>query len=265
MANHALDITGQRFGRLTVVDVAHRVGGVHWNCTCDCGGVKVAHGPKLKQGQVRSCGCLAHEAPALRAVDLTGHRFGSLLVTKISDKRLGRKKERAWECVCDCGNKRVVSTRNLRKGRSTSCGCTYVNSQKTHGMTKTPEYAVWCSMRRRCTDPTNSRWYTHGGRGIKVCESWMSSFENFIADMGRRPAPSLSIERIDNDGDYTPENCIWATDREQAENRRTTIRIKIDGRIQSLKAWCRELGLPYLKTYKRYVMRGWSLERALQP
>lgn len=264
MANHALDITGQRFGRLTVVDVAHRVGGVHWNCTCDCGGVKVAHGPKLKQGQVRSCGCLTHDTTIRKSFDLTGHRFGSLVVQHLMPERLGRKKERAWMCFCDCGNKRVVSTKNLRRGSTTSCGCGYVNPQKTHGMSRIPEYSIWCSMRRRCTDPTNSRWHTHGGRGIKVCDRWLS-FENFITDMGHRPARSLSIERVDNDGDYTPENCVWATDREQAENRRTTIQIEINGKVQSLKAWCRDLGLPYLRTWKRLIMRGWSLERALQP
>ena len=265
MANHALELTGLRFGRLTVIGVAHRIGGVHWKCRCDCGSENVVRGSNLKSGKVKSCGCLARDAALRRSFDLTRLRFGNLTVTQMSDERLGHTKARAWDCVCDCGNKRVVSTNNLRRGVTTSCGCTYGNPRTTHGMSNTPEYGVWVSMRQRCSNPSDSRWHTHGGRGIRVCERWANSFENFINDMGWRPNPALSIERVDNDGDYTPDNCVWATDREQADNRRSTIRIEIYGKVQSLKAWCRELGIPYLRTWKRLIMRGWSLERALQP
>lgn len=267
MANHALDLAGQKFGRLSVVRVAHKVGGVHWHCTCDCGNVKVARGADIKRGKVKSCGCLKSEfcsvVGASRALDLTGVRFGKLVAVKPTGLRRDRSIE--WECACDCGAVSKVAAAKLRDGATKSCGCLRTETHTTHGMSKSPEFAVWYAMKERCSNQLNNRWATHGARGIRVCDRWVNSFENFYSDMGPRPESNLSLERVDNDGDYTPENCVWATDREQAENRRTTIRIEIDGRSQSLKAWCRELSVPYLRTWKRIYRSGWTLERALQP
>jgi hypothetical protein len=263
MGNHALNLTGQKFGKLTAVSIAHRVGGVHWLCSCDCGGEKVVHGPRLKTKKVKSCGCLYAEAGAARAHDLKGLRFGRLLVVKPTGyKRRGCTE---WECVCDCGTRHNVGTDKLQSGATKSCGCLRLDNTATHRMTTAPEYGVWSAMKGRCLNQRDNRWATHGARGIRVCDRWLESFENFYADMGPRPSPSLSIERKDNNGDYTPENCVWATDREQADNRRTTLKITIDGRVQSLKAWCRELSIPYLRTWKRLYKSGWTLEKALQP
>ena len=263
MANHALDLTGKKFGKLTVVGIAHRDCGVHWHCTCDCGGKKVVHGPSLKSGQVKSCGCLVSEVMADKALDIEGVRFGRLVAVRATSNRRGHCVE--WECVCDCGKIHYVGTDKLRSGSTNSCGCLRLEIHTTHGMSQSPEYHAWSRMKARCSNPLDNRWETHGARGILVCERWLESFENFYADMGARPAPSLSLERKDNDGNYTPENCVWATSREQADNRRTTLKIEIEGRVQSLKAWCRELSLPYLRTWKRLYKSGWTIERALQP
>ena len=263
MANRALELTGQKFGKLTAVRVAHKVGGVHWHCDCDCGGSRVAPGPSLKSGAVRSCGCLVKEVMAGKALDLRGLRFGRLIAVKPMSSR--RRNSVEWECLCDCGATHVASVDKLRGGYTRSCGCLRDDTHRTHGMSKSPEYGVWLSMKARCLNPLNARWETHGARGIKVCDEWLNSFENFYADMGARPDPKLSIERKDNDGGYTKENCVWATSREQADNRRTTIRVEIGGQTKSLKAWCRDMGIPYLRTWKRIYLSGWSIERALQP
>lgn len=156
-----------------------------------------------------------------RFVNITGNRYGRLVVVSY----LGKKgKSHLWNCRCDCGQEKIIYANNLKKGDSKSCGCLQKEivsiKNTTHGMTETPMYDVWQSMKWRCVNPENHNYKHYGGRGITVCERWLHSFENFFADMGLRPSPELSIDRIDNNGNYELSNCRWATKGEQNSNTR---------------------------------------------
>lgn len=160
--------------------------------------------------------------------DLTGKRFGRLLVTEYAGKRVqpsGQTKS-LWKCLCDCGNSKVILASTLQSGSGKSCGClsSELKSErkKTHGMRNTDVYKTWCSMRERCFNPKNRAYKTHGAKGITVCDRWNpkagGSFENFYADMGDRPE-GTSIDRIDVHGHYEPGNCRWADIYVQAYNK----------------------------------------------
>ena len=149
-----------------------------------------------------------------------GEKYHMLTILSLIKKG----KRQYVECLCDCGNITITREYNVRKGLRYSCGCyqrakaTQNKGKLTHGLTYTPEYESWCKMKSRCHNEKNNRYYRYGGRGIKVCDEWVNSFENFYRDMGNKPGKEYSIDRIDNDGDYCPANCRWATPKQQVEN-----------------------------------------------
>jgi hypothetical protein len=148
--------------------------------------------------------------------DITGQVFGRLTAIEVAGTKNGRA---VWRCVCACGRSHIASGANLRSGRQQGCGCLR-GRNSTHGMTYSPEFSVWLAMRKRCGNPNNASWRHYGARGITICERWQDSFEAFHADMGSRPSAKHSLDRIDNDGNYEPGNCRWATPSEQQSNRR---------------------------------------------
>jgi hypothetical protein len=190
-------------------------------------------------------------------IDLKDQRFGRLVVIADSGRR--SFKNVVWECRCDCGTITFVIANNLRRSRSTSCGCLHreITSQRQlrHGHTSerlqsgkrySSEYAIWRSMKARCHNQKAVNYADYGGRGITVCSRWLDSFEAFIADMGARPSHDHSIDRIDNDIGYEPSNCRWATDEQQRSNRRQTIFVtRADGSSVALMALAEERGIKY--------------------
>ncbi len=165
---------------------------------------------------------------------------------------------RQWKTRCDCGKIRKVRTDMLLTGRAWSCGCKNTwgaGSNITHGHSltgrKTPEYIAWLNMRKRCTDKRARCYVNYGGRGIAVCDRWRDSFENFLEDMGARPSPSHSLDRIDVNGNYRPENCRWATVDEQNANRRSTVMATFRGETRSIIEWSQILGINRKTIYYR--------------
>ncbi len=235
----------------------------YYRCRCDCGRECDASLSLMRRGLKVNCGCTGREAiRRSKIIDLSGQRFGRLLVKSLDGPG---KRGAIWNCVCDCGTEKKMVSADLVHGGVVSCGCykRAVNGQtsRTHGMSSTATYKIWQGMHKRCNNPKCRTYPLYGGRGIKVCERW-ESFENFLEDMGERPADNLSLDRIDNEGDYEPGNCRWATDTEQVNNTRRNNRITFNGVTQNLGQWAKQTGLPRDAIFLR-IKRGWSVERAL--
>lgn len=197
-------------------------------------------------------------------IDASGKRFGRLLVlARIGNSKSGGAQ---WLCICDCGYLTYATGSNLKSGNTRSCGCLFRETSAatltTHGLSKIPGYSSWRCLVRRCTDPRSVSFPYYGGRGIKVCPEWRDSPGQFLQDMGPRPSAEHSVERDDNDGDYEPENCRWATKTEQARNGRGARLITLDGRTACIAEWAEILGVNR-RTLRTRLSRGWSEEKTL--
>lgn len=197
-------------------------------------------------------------------IDLTNKVFGRLTVVRREGTSAGGKA--IWLCRCSCGeHSRVIGT-HLRSGNTTSCGCLKRDVAQQlatrHGLSGSAEYRAWRSMRDRCENEHGTAWPYYGGRGITVCERWRNSVEAFCSDMGPRPSPQHTVDRIDANGNYEPSNCRWATRSEQMNNIRNNRVVAFRGREQTLTQWARETCLN--REVIRWRLRaGWSIERAL--
>lgn len=192
--------------------------------------------------------------------DLTNQSFGRWVVVGESSLK-GNRGQVKWDCVCSCGNKGSVLGNNLTRGISTSCGCyiSEVTSKRNHkhGLAHSYIWNVWQMMIRRCYDPDSVAYKNYGGRGISVCERWLNSVENFYLDMGERPSSKYSLERIDNNGNYEPSNCKWATTKEQSRNRRNNRVLNCNGIKKCVADFAEEIGVHPDKIHNR-LKYGWS-------
>ena len=196
-------------------------------------------------------------------VDLTGKVFERLTVKEFVGKNKSR--EALWLCECVCGNTVIVRGSKLRDGQNKSCGCLRKECHTTHSHShrgkQTKTYRIWIAMKTRCTNPNVPCYKNYGGRGITICEEWKNDYLKFLEDMGECPE-NCSIERIDNNKGYSPENCKWATVEEQSTNKRTTRIITYNGKTQCLKDWSIELNISYSVLSRRINGLRWSIERA---
>lgn len=189
-------------------------------------------------------------------IDLTGERFGMLKVIGQADSRHGHA---MWECKCDCGAKTIVQSGDLRSGRTKSCGCNRI----VHGGRGSRLYRIWTGVKTRCFNPADHTYARYGARGITVCDEWRDSFEAFrdwaLANGYR---DDLTLDRKDNNGPYSPENCRWATTKAQENNRRNNRLITYNGKTQTLSQWAEEKGI-HRGTIQWRLNHGWEVEKAL--
>ncbi len=197
--------------------------------------------------------------------DITGQRFGRL----VAIEQCGRSRHGAveWLCRCECGSEIRVVGYSLRNGDTKSCGCLRTGPSRqrphnaSHGMAGTAIYLVWRGMIDRCNNQKSKSYASYGGRGISVCQEWMASFERFLSDMGERPV-GASIERINNDGNYCPDNCRWASRSEQATNKRNNVHIEVDGERLTISQWAERIGCSPSAITSR-IKSGMSLRDAV--
>lgn len=199
-----------------------------------------------------------------RFVDRTGLIYGRLTVLYYGGHG---KNHPVWYCECSCGNCLRVFGPSLASGNTSSCGCYKSETLVARALpySGTTEHIIWKGMKQRCSDPGHVRYDLYGGRGIKVCDRWLDSFETFYADMGPRPSTRHSIDRINSNGNYEPSNCRWATIFEQANNVKSNKIVTFNGESDTLANWCRRLDVPYARVQNRLRVHKMSFQDAVKP
>lgn len=256
------NLEGRKFGMLTVLELAPKTKNrsTVWLCQCDCGNKTVARNKNLLEGITTDCGCISKK----------GLKVGQKVSRLTLLKEIPADRGRSWECVCDCGNELIVKEFNLRNGIIKSCGCLkkeYAEiGNKIHGYNKTRLQRIYESMKSRCYYKNHIHYYNYGGRGITMCNEWLGKdgLKNF-AEWALKNGydEKLSIDRIDNNGNYSPQNCKWSTNLEQQNNTRYNHKIEYNGEVLSLSQTARKYNLSISTLFNR--LKKWKdVEKAIE-
>lgn len=203
-----------------------------------------------------------------KVIDLTGQKFNRLLVIEPARTKSGKF---AWKCKCDCGNYTITQGTELKNGRTKSCGCYAKDFARTkftkHGLSNNKLRFVFNSMHARCENPNNNQYHNYGNRGVVVCNEWKApdGFINFYNwAMSNGYAEGLQIDRIDNDGNYCPQNCRWVTPHENSLNKRVSLKTEYKGQVKTLMEFAEEFNIPYKTLFCRIKYLGWDIEKSLK-
>lgn len=267
-AKNSLDLTGKKFNMLTVISYkGTRKGRAYWNCVCDCGNECEATTNDLTSLKRKSCGCQKYRGFTHEIKDISGRRFGRLVVVGQAGKTPGGKI--LWECKCDCGRTTYSTKDHLGRDKN-SCGCIKTEMLRkrwgTHGESGTRLHNLWCSMRQRCTENGVER-NVYYDRGITVCDEWndYETFRDWALSHGYDPEAErgeTTIDRIDNNKGYSPDNCRFVTQKENARNKRNMIMVTVNGETMPLTEAAEKYG-KNAKLARERILRGWNPEKAL--
>lgn len=270
-----VDLTGKRFGRLTVIErIESKRNYAMWKCLCDCGNYTDSRTGVLLKGIKLSCGCLQKEiASKNQFIDISGEKFGKLTVIEPIGK--SKYNEIIWKCRCDCGNEVTATGINLRRGHVKSCGCLRGSGEvsgsrnnlggKYTGITKKNKrlYRIWIGMKSRCYNPNSGSYKYYGAKGVTVCEEWLHDFQAFYDwAMANGYRDDLTLDRKDNSKCYSPDNCKWSTMKEQAQNTSQTSFLEYRDETKTFSEWSETTGIPK-NVLKQRIRNGWSAEKAL--
>lgn len=261
------DLTGQRFGKLTVIERAPNIGKLTaWKCRCDCGSETIKKAVNLTSGKTKSCGC----ANIHTSKDEIGNRYGRLTVIKL--EKATKRGRQYWLCKCDCGNEVVKDIGSMRRGKTKSCGCLRKEiiengNMIKHGGSRSRLYYVWIDMKNRCNPSHDSAKY-YGARGIRVCDEWLHDFQNFrewAYSNGydeNAPYGQCTLDRINVNGNYEPSNCRWVDMATQHRNTRRNRYIEIGGETKTIAEWSRTSGIAE-RTINTRLSLGWDSKSAV--
>ena len=253
---------GDKFNKWTVDGFAYKKGyDKYYYCTCECGEKKIVLGNNLRRGLSKSCGCERHKQP-VNYRDRTGERYNSLVCIR-PEKRGGYI---YWLCKCDCGNETIVRGENLTSGAVKSCGCAGDHSNRIHGMSHTRLHNIWSRLFYRCYNPKCVHFKHYGGRGIRVCDEWHGTggFQRFMKwALSNGYEETLTLDRINVNGNYEPDNCRWITQKQQMNNTRVNRFVSYNGQTHTVAEWSEITGISYATLSQRINKLNWPIEKAL--
>lgn len=265
------DIVGKKFGKLTAIKRVDKKGShLYYLFKCDCGNEKIISKESVVRGEISSCGCLRHKNPP-NFKDLRGKKFGRLTVIERADDYVSPSGNHCtqWLCECECGNTAIISASSLSHGLTSSCGCKAIEITKKlstiHGMSRKRIYKLYYSMKARCYKTSSTSYKKYGANGITICDEWLGkdgfvNFYNWAITNGYRD--DLTIDRIDGTKGYSPDNCRWATYKEQANNTKATVFLTYNGETKPASEWAEITGLSQSSICGR-KRNGWSDEECL--